>query len=324
MNTSRGLSPLSIAGLSLAALGLGLAFTEIPGLALWAGLGGMILAEKGVGKAGSEARAWAVIMAGTLLATAVTQSLNPWLGLGFVLVVWGHLFRSARVTYFGTTGWWWLDAGLALPGLGLMVYGALLAHAWPAWVLVAYAGFHCFNVMMGTIISIKTLTHHRGGYGVEPGHPAPDFNLADQDGFPVSLGNFKGRNHVLLIFVRGDWCPSCHITLRTYARSKERFQEQGVTLLAVGPDPVGVNLRMVQELGVPYKMLSDEGQRTAMAYGVQIGDDFTKSVMAEGIPLPASFLVDKGGTVRYTSRPERAGEFLDPKTIFPVLQALGA
>ena len=42
----------------------------------------------------------------------------------------------------------------------------------------------------------------------------------------------------------------------------------------------------------------------------------------EGIPLPASFLVDKNGIVRYTSRPDRVGEFLDPSKIFPVLEKL--
>jgi peroxiredoxin len=320
----RGLSPLSIGGLALGALGLGLAFTEIPQAAAFVALLGLYLAEKGVGKAGSEARLWAVIMAGTLLGAAAAQSLDQWLGLGITMVIWGHYLRGARVTYFGTVGWWWLDLGLALPGLGLCIWGALQASTWMAWVPVAYMFFQMINIFMGTLISVKTLSKARGGYRVEPGRPAPEFSLADQEGFPVSLGGFKGHSHVLLIFVRGDWCPSCHITLRTYARHKEAFQSQNVTLLAIGPDPVGVNQRMVQDLGVRYKMLSDEGQRTAMAYGVQLDDAFAKGMMSDGVPLPASFLVDKSGLVRYTSRPERMGEFLDPRTILPVLQGLAA
>jgi hypothetical protein len=43
---------------------------------------------------------------------------------------------------------------------------------------------------------------------------------------------------------------------------------------------------------------------------------------AKGIPLPASFLLDKDGVVRYVSRPDRIGEFLDPTLIFGVLDQL--
>ncbi len=45
----------------------------------------------------------------------------------------------------------------------------------------------------------------------------------------------------------------------------------------------------------------------------QMGVDY-----AEGIPLPASFLVDVDGIIRYVSRPDRVGEFLDPSLIFGV------
>jgi thioredoxin-dependent peroxiredoxin len=33
--------------------------------------------------------------------------------------------------------------------------------------------------------------------------PAPDFTLADYEGNEVSLSQFKGKQHVLLVFNRG-------------------------------------------------------------------------------------------------------------------------
>ncbi len=33
--------------------------------------------------------------------------------------------------------------------------------------------------------------------------PAPDFTLDDYQGDPVSLADFRGRQHVLLVFNRG-------------------------------------------------------------------------------------------------------------------------
>lgn len=318
------LHPLSIVGGILAALGLALAFTEYGAFAPWICLAAGFVAEKGIGNAASVPRIGAMLFAQLSVGAACAAVGLPWLGLGLALAVLGAHGRLPFVSTLGAVGLWWLDPLLGYSGLALAVASALQAGGWQVWVFVAYVAFLCFGVTMGVVMHLKMLAKTKGGYAVEPGGTAPDFNLTDETGFPVSLSSFRGRSHVLLIFVRGDWCPSCHITLRTYARHKDRFQEKGIVLLAIGPDPVGVNLRMVQDLGVPYKMLSDEGQKTAMAYGVQMGDDFSKKMMPDGVPLPASFLVDKDGIVRYTSRPERAGEFLDPNTIFPVLQTIAA
>ncbi|MCA9898985.1 MAG: redoxin domain-containing protein [Ardenticatenaceae bacterium] len=38
---------------------------------------------------------------------------------------------------------------------------------------------------------------------VELNAPAPDFTLADYQGNHVSLSQFKGKQHVLLVFNRG-------------------------------------------------------------------------------------------------------------------------
>lgn len=38
---------------------------------------------------------------------------------------------------------------------------------------------------------------------VQLNSPAPDFTLPDYCGEPVSLADFRGRQHVLLVFNRG-------------------------------------------------------------------------------------------------------------------------
>jgi peroxiredoxin len=87
---------------------------------------------------------------------------------------------------------------------------------------------------------------------------------------------------------------------------------------------------MVIKLGLDYKVLSDENQVTATRYGCRLDDIDNMHPVSDahqyegGIPLPASFLVDKKGIVRYISRAERVGEFLNPSTIFAVLETLPA
>ena len=164
----------------------------------------------------------------------------------------------------------------------------------------------------------------RNGYRVQPGMAAPDFILTDQQGGSVRLSDHKGRHPVLLIFVRGDWCPGCHMMLRTYEKHHERFKARGVHVIAIGPDSVEVNRDMVQRIGVGYQLLSDSSQEISQRYGVVYENPAIEALVdyAEGVPLPASFLVDIKGTVRYVSRPDRVGEFLDPTLIFGVLDQL--
>jgi peroxiredoxin len=40
------------------------------------------------------------------------------------------------------------------------------------------------------------------------GENAPDFNLKDQFGRDVTLGQFKGRRHVMLLFYPLDFTPT--------------------------------------------------------------------------------------------------------------------
>ena len=161
------------------------------------------------------------------------------------------------------------------------------------------------------------------GYRVKIGERATEFELLDQDGNLVKLSSLRGR-HLLLLFVRGDWCPGCHMMLRTYEKNREKFAEKNVMILAIGPDEVGVNREMVEKIGLDFKVLSDEKQKTAMVYGVQLKEYENKFADSynEGIPLPASFLIDKEGIVRYVSRPDKVGEFLNPSLIFPIVEKL--
>ncbi len=220
----------------------------------------------------------------------------------------------------------WLDSGLALMAAGMYtmaVWGQ--AFAWDLWLMpllpiLGAIGLTCSYVQDGTFI--RRSVH--GGYRVQVGHAAPDLELPDENGALVRLSDYRGRHPVLLIFVRGDWCPGCHMMLRTYERNRHAFMEKGVHVLGIGPDDISVNKDMVERIGVRFRMLSDQEQRVSSQYGVVYNNPALEAAVdyAKGIPLPASFLVDGDGVVRYVSRPERVGEYLRPELIFGALENL--
>jgi len=242
------------------------------------------------------------------------------------LAGFGAIFRIVNFKVFSYTGQSWFEptvliiAALATFIAAILMHCGWEAYAFPVPVLV-------FSVVLARGIQKdkkQLLSHTKGGYRVQVGAEATNFSLPDQNGEIVNLSDYKNKRHLLVIFVRGDWCPGCHMMLRTYEKNRERFQKKNIMVLAIGPDPVDVNKEMMNKLGLEFRVLADEGQRTAMTYGVQLSEydnDFADSY-EEGIPLPASFLIDINGIVRYVSRPDKVGEFLNPSMIFPIVEQI--
>jgi len=235
------------------------------------------------------------------------------------------MFRNAFYEQLGLTKLKWLEPLSFLGGAAFyIIANTLEGTGWVGWIFpipwLAATGFKT----LGVLIEIKELALlGKLSYGAKVGSPAPAFTLPDQDGNNVSLTDFKDKRHVLIIFVRGDWCPTCHIMLRTYERNKEKFEEKNIMLLAIGPDPLGVNKEMVQRLGVDYKVLSDEKQEALKLYGMlfQKNNPFTEYKV--GVPLPAAFLVNTKGTIIFTTDPRKAGEIMKPDAIFSIIEKMG-
>jgi len=190
-------------------------------------------------------------------------------------------------------------------------------------------GFLFVNaIMIGDVMldGLKIKKRVKQGYGLSSGEPAPIFCLENENNEQVCLEEFKNKHNVLLIFVRGEWCPLCHIMLRTYMKESAQFKEKNVFLLVVGPDPTGVNKKMAQDLKLDFHILSDPSLKVTHSYRLKIkaehllhADNYNDE---KEVPLPASFLIDIHGSIRYCSNPAKIGEVVKLNDIFPVLQSL--
>jgi peroxiredoxin len=307
---------------------LALLWSLFPWLGLVYAIAGYLMVMKEVSTYTSRYQFLVSIFTALLVGVLIDFPLHqfPFITIAMLLSVIGALVRIMFFEFVTLTGNKWLEPVFLFSALGFYVVGNFMNdYDFKAWVfpgvLIAFQGLLAWGVYKDQ----KQLgSHAERGYKVQLNTEAPDFTLPDQNGVPVSLKDYRGERHLLLIFVRGDWCPACHMMLRTYMKNTHRFAEKNIFCMAIGPDPVGVNREMVLKLGLEFKVLADERQRTAMQYGVQLDEydnDFAEKY-EEGIPLPASFLVDKNGIVRYVSRPDKVGEFLNPEKIFPILEKL--
>lgn len=208
--------------------------------------------------------------------------------------------------------------------VSFIISGILVHYTWQQWV---GAGIPMLLFAWFSTVIYKDRAQARDMVkvaDVSMGTKAPDFTLNDQNGNPATLSEILKTQHALLIFVRGDWCPTCHMMLRGYVKNKEVLAQKNIRIVGIGPDPIGVNKEIMSRIDENSLMLSDDEQQTAAKYtkALQQNNPVTKNLYKNGIPLPASFLVHQNGTIIYTSRSDKAAEILQPEKIFEVLDKM--
>ena len=90
---------------------------------------------------------------------------------------------------------------------------------------------------------------------IEPGSPAPDFTLPDQDGNKVSLGDFRGRT-VVLVFYPSDFSPVCTDQLSVYQEVLPQFEERDTVLVGISVDGAFCHKAFQQQLNTTIPLLA--------------------------------------------------------------------
>jgi thioredoxin-dependent peroxiredoxin len=104
---------------------------------------------------------------------------------------------------------------------------------------------------------------------IEPGDKAPDFELPDQDGRAVKLGDFAGQMLVLYFYPKAD-TPGCTTQACGVRDHVGDYADAGAAVLGVSPDPVPAVKRFHEKQGLNFSLLADEGHHVADAYGVWV------------------------------------------------------
>lgn len=149
---------------------------------------------------------------------------------------------------------------------------------------------------------------------IEPGTPAPDFTLPDQDGKEVSLSDFAGRN-LVLAFYPLDFSPVCTDQLSIYQEVLGDIAAQGSSLVGVSVDSSFCHAAFREKLGMSISLLADFHPKGAVcdAYGALLAD--------RGHSNRSLVLVDPGGMVSWSYATATALEIPGANLIFDALAA---
>lgn len=151
-------------------------------------------------------------------------------------------------------------------------------------------------------------------HALRVGDPFPDFLLPDAEGRLVSRDDLLARGSLVATFFRGTWCPYCAVTLDALEEALPRIEAQGATLAAITPETGGRALEMKRRHRAGYAVLADVDQGLAMACGVvfRVPEPYRRLLDRSGVdlaerqgnaawflPVPAAFVVDRRGVVRW-------------------------
>lgn len=131
---------------------------------------------------------------------------------------------------------------------------------------------------------------------LEPGTPAPEFTLPDQDGNPVSLADLRGRRVVLYFYPKAD-TPGCTTQACGIRDRAADYDAAGAVVLGVSPDPVEHVKRFQEKYGLTFTLLADAEHSVADAYGVW-GEKQMYGKTFWGTQR-ATFILDEDGTVAH-------------------------
>ncbi len=92
---------------------------------------------------------------------------------------------------------------------------------------------------------------------LEPGQIIPSFSLPDADGMMYSPWDYKQRQHLVLLFTRSNSSSETRGLLRAFVQQYPAFREENCSILAITPDPVVSNLRVQEELHLPFPLLGN-------------------------------------------------------------------
>ena len=117
--------------------------------------------------------------------------------------------------------------------------------------------------------------------GLEPGTPAPGFNLLDIHGGTVSLEQFRGRK-VLLVF-SDPQCGPCDQLAPELARLHRKHAGNGLDFVMVGRGDAEQNKKKAVQHGIDFPVLLQEKWKVSRQYGI--------------FATPVAFLIGKDGVI---------------------------
>ncbi|HET9408641.1 MAG TPA: peroxiredoxin-like family protein [Candidatus Sulfotelmatobacter sp.] len=167
------------------------------------------------------------------------------------------------------------------------------------------------------------------------GAKAPEFQLPDHNGNMISSAELLAKGKLLLCFIRGRWCPFCVGQMEAMNLAVPQIENAGASLVTISPQTVQQSYFMHDQHKLRFPLLSDAGNSVARQFGLTYRvPEYQEAVYRRAfinlphtngddsweLPIPATYILDRDGTVLFASANEDYTERPEPAEIVSALQ----
>ena len=128
---------------------------------------------------------------------------------------------------------------------------------------------------------------------LQPGTPAPDFELPSTPSQEVRLSELRGRP-VVLVFYPEDWSPVCSDQLALYQELLPEFRNHDAELIGISVDSVWSHLAFAKDRNLRFPLLSDFEPKGEIARLYRVYR------AADGTSERALYVIDADGIIRWS------------------------
>jgi peroxiredoxin len=176
-----------------------------------------------------------------------------------------------------------------------------------------------------------------GQAALKSGDVCPEFMLPNAEGGLVGSADLLDKGPVVLSFYRGKWCPYCVTELEALKEATRDIALLGATLVAVTAEDCGGALAAKRDRALEFEILCDLDNGLGLSFGLlfRVPPDFRDNYRGIGVdfpliygndswflPVPATYVIDRDGTIRHSYVNPDFRERLDPQDILGVLKEL--
>ncbi|HTR26946.1 MAG TPA: peroxiredoxin-like family protein [Terriglobales bacterium] len=147
----------------------------------------------------------------------------------------------------------------------------------------------------------------------------PSFELPDHNGKRVSSADLLSKGRVVLCFVRGRWCPFCVGQLEAMNYIASQVANAGAQIVAISPQTEKQAYFMHDQHKLTFPLLADARNELARQFGLVykvpeeqlklyrstfINLPFINGDDSWELPIPATYIFDRDGTILFASANE--------------------
>ena len=130
---------------------------------------------------------------------------------------------------------------------------------------------------------------------LKEGDMAPGFRANDQNGQPVSLSDYRGKD-VILYFYPKDDTPGCTTESCNFRDNYQSLLSKGFEVIGVSVDDEKSHQKFISKYQLPFTLLADTDKEIVGAYGVWVEKNlYGKKYMGTA---RKTFVIDKEGRIR--------------------------